>query len=84
MGSRRRTDRLYGRTLGPREREALDLIEQNPGLIVADLADALGVGMTRTWQIVGRLEAGRVLLIEGGTPEATRRPRAVTRHLPRA
>jgi hypothetical protein len=42
------------------EREALDLIEKQPGLTVAELADALGVGMTRVWQIVGRLESGRV------------------------
>ena len=57
--TRRRTDRLFVRTLGPREREALDLIEQRPGLTVADLAATLGVGMTRAWQIVGRLELGR-------------------------
>jgi uncharacterized membrane protein len=57
---RRRTDRLFVTTLGPREREALDLIEKRPGLTVADLADTLGVGMTRAWQIVGRLESGRV------------------------
>jgi hypothetical protein len=57
---RRRTDRLYVTTLGPREREALALIEQQPGLTIAELADALGVGMTRAWQIVGRLEVGRV------------------------
>ncbi len=60
MATRKRTDRLFVRTLGPREREALGLIEQRPGTTVADLADALGVGMTRAWQIVGRLELGRV------------------------
>jgi hypothetical protein len=27
---------------------------------MAHLADALGVGMTRVWQIVGRLELGRI------------------------
>jgi hypothetical protein len=62
---RRRTGRLYFRTLGPREREARTLIEEGPGLTVEELADALGVGMTRPWQIVGRLELGRVRR-EGG------------------
>ena len=57
---RRRTDRLFVRTLGPREREAVRLIERQPGLTIAELADALGVGMKRAWQIVGRLEIGRV------------------------
>jgi hypothetical protein len=62
---RRHTDRLFVTTLGPREREALGLIEQQQGLTVAQLADALGVGMTRTWRIVGRLGHGRVRR-EGG------------------
>jgi hypothetical protein len=57
---RRRTDRLYITTLGPREREALGLIEQRPGVTVAELAEALGVGMTRAWQILGRWERARV------------------------
>jgi hypothetical protein len=57
---RRRTDRLFVTTLGPREREALGLIEQRPGLTVADLADALSVSRSRAWQIVRLLEAGRV------------------------
>jgi hypothetical protein len=35
---RKRTDRLYLRTLGPRELEALDLIERQPGITIADLA----------------------------------------------
>jgi len=61
----RRTDRLFVTTLGPREREALRLIERHPGVTIADLADALGVSMSRTWQIVGRLERGRVRR-EGG------------------
>lgn len=60
MERRSRTDRLYPRTLGPREREALRLVEQRPGLTVADLADALGVSMTRAWQILGRLELAQV------------------------
>jgi hypothetical protein len=56
---RRRTDRLYARSLGPRELEALDLIEQRPGITVAELAAEMGVGMTRAWQYLGRLECGR-------------------------
>jgi uncharacterized membrane protein len=57
---RRRTDRLYITTLGPREREALALIEEQPGVTIVDLANALEVSMSRMWQIVGRLEVGRV------------------------
>jgi predicted DNA-binding protein (UPF0251 family) len=57
---RRRTDRLYPRTLGPRELEALRLIEQRPGIAVAELADLMGVSMQRTWQYVRRLKNGRV------------------------
>jgi DNA-binding MarR family transcriptional regulator len=57
---RKRTDHLYLRSLGPREREALGLIDERPGISVAELADALGVGTTRVWQIVGRLEERRV------------------------
>lgn len=57
---RRRTDRLYLRSLGPRELEALRIVEQRPGITIAELADELGVTMQRVWQIVGRLEAGRV------------------------
>jgi DNA-binding CsgD family transcriptional regulator len=59
---RRRSDRLYPRTLGPRELEALRLIEQGPGITVAELADTLGVGMSRVWQIVGWLDSSRVRL----------------------
>jgi DNA-binding MarR family transcriptional regulator len=57
---RRRTDRLYLRSLGPRELEALRLIEQRPGVTVAELADEMGVTLNRAWQYLGRLEAGRV------------------------
>jgi DNA-binding IclR family transcriptional regulator len=53
---------MYRRSLGPREHEALRLVEQQPGLTVAELADALGVPMNRAWQIVGRLESSRVRL----------------------
>jgi DNA-binding MarR family transcriptional regulator len=57
---RRRSDRLYPRTLGPREREALRLIERGPGITAPELAAPLGVTTNRVWQIVRRLEAGRV------------------------
>jgi len=57
---RSRDDRLHARKLGPRELELLDRVEQRPGITVAELADVLGVSMQRTWQIVGRLEIGRV------------------------
>jgi hypothetical protein len=53
-----RSDRLYPRTLGPRELEALRLVDQRPGITIAELADELGVTMWRVWQIVGWLEAG--------------------------
>jgi predicted DNA-binding protein (UPF0251 family) len=59
---RRRTDRLYPRTLGPRELEALRLVEQRPGITAAELADEMGVTMQRAWRYVGRLQAGRVHL----------------------
>lgn len=52
---RKQTDRLYLRTLGPREREALALVEERPGIAVAELADALGVTMNRMWGMLGRL-----------------------------
>jgi hypothetical protein len=58
---RRRSDRLSVRSLAPRELEALDLIEQRPGVTVAELAGAMGVSMQRAWQYVGRLELGRVV-----------------------
>jgi DNA-binding MarR family transcriptional regulator len=57
---RRRTDRPYLRQFGPRELEALRLVEQHPGITVEELADELGVTMNRMWQIVRRLEAGRI------------------------
>jgi DNA-binding MarR family transcriptional regulator len=57
---RSRTDRLYPRPLGPREREALRLVEQRPGITVAELSAHLGVTTNRVWQIVRRLEMGRV------------------------
>lgn len=56
---RKRTDRLYVRSVGPREREALRIIEQRPGITPAQLADEMGVGLKRIWQIVGRLEYDR-------------------------
>jgi hypothetical protein len=37
-------------------------VAQQPGITVEQLAATLDVGMTRVWQIVGRLENGRVRL----------------------
>jgi DNA-binding Lrp family transcriptional regulator len=48
------------RSLGPREREALRLIEQRPGIPIESLADELGVTMKRMWAMLGRLEANGV------------------------
>jgi hypothetical protein len=53
---RRRTDRLYLRPLGPSEAEALRLVEHRPGITVAELAAFMGVGMSRAWQYVAKLE----------------------------
>jgi Winged helix-turn-helix DNA-binding len=58
VGMRMRTDRLHVRSLGPRELDALGLIEQRPGIPVAELAEAMGMSMARAWQYVGRLELG--------------------------
>jgi len=44
---RRRTDRLYIRAPGQREREALEFVRAQPGITVQELADAMGVGMKR-------------------------------------
>jgi hypothetical protein len=54
--TRKRTDRLFARSLGPREQEALTIVEQRPGITVLKLAEVLGVGMSRVWVIVGRLQ----------------------------
>jgi DNA-binding MarR family transcriptional regulator len=59
---RRLHDPLY-RVLGPPrggirpvEQRGLTLIEQRPGVTVAELRDALAVGSARIWQVVERLE----------------------------
>ncbi len=70
---RRSTDRLYiadahsfgsdslgSRPLSPREIEALRIVTDRPGIQVTELRDALGVGRTRIWQIVARLEVGHI------------------------
>ena len=44
---RRRSDRLYPRSLGPREREALRLVEQRPGITVAELAGEMKLSPQR-------------------------------------
>jgi DNA-binding CsgD family transcriptional regulator len=51
--------RFFSRSLGPREHEALELIEQHPGITARELAARLGVTTSRVWQIVRRLERGR-------------------------
>ena len=56
----REPNRLFVRPLGEREAEALRLIEAHPGLTARELADRLGVTTNRVWQIVRRLEQGRV------------------------
>ena len=72
---RRSTDRLYSRThdarsfrpsslglrrLSPRETEALGIVTKCPGISVAEMREALGLGEARTAQIVARLEVGHV------------------------
>lgn len=56
-----RSERLYPVVRGPRQREALRLIEDMPGLTSAGLATALGVPVSRARCIVRALEqAGTV------------------------
>ena len=64
-------DSLGSRPLGPRETEALRIVTDRPGITVAELRNVLGVGKTRTWQIVARLEVGHVR--RDGEPPAQRR-----------
>jgi uncharacterized membrane protein len=61
-GDRRRSgsDRLFAAPLGPREREALEIVRRRPGITIGELREELGVGRARIWQIVGRLERGFV------------------------
>ena len=55
----------FGHALSDPTRSRLLLaLREAPGY-PADLAETLGVGMTRAWQTVGRLERGRVRR-EGG------------------
>jgi len=56
----KRTDRLYMRSLGPREREALAIIKAHEGITIAELAETLDVSMKRVWAIVTRLELNGV------------------------
>jgi DNA-binding MarR family transcriptional regulator len=53
-------ERLFARSLGPRERAALAIIEQSPGITARELADRLSVTAGRAHAIVRRLELGRV------------------------
>jgi hypothetical protein len=72
---RRATDRLYARTLGPREREALDFVTANPGATIEDLQAAMGVGRKRIWQYIAKLEQSYVL--RQGEPPMRFGPRSV-------
>jgi uncharacterized membrane protein len=64
---------LGSRSLSPRETEALRIVTQRPGITVAELRVALGLGEARTWQIVARLEIGHIR--RDGEPCAPRRSR---------
>ena len=65
-GSRQTCSRIVGlvlrqaQPLGPRESDALRLVEERPGITVSELAYALNLSMTRARQLVARLEGGRV------------------------
>jgi DNA-binding MarR family transcriptional regulator len=83
---RRLHDPLY-RVLGPLrggvrpvEQRALTLIEQRPGVTVAELRDALAVGGARIWQVVERLEWLGALHRTGAPPRrlGPRRPHVPT------
>lgn len=63
---RAQTDQLWPTPLGPRELEALQLIEQRPGITVGELRDALGITRGRVWQIVYRLQRPAVLVGDAG------------------
>jgi DNA-binding CsgD family transcriptional regulator len=78
---RRRTDRIYARTLSPRELEALQLIEGHPGITVEELAETMGVGIKRVWQYLNSLEFGYVPLDarKPGAPPAAAAPAAECR-----
>jgi molybdenum-dependent DNA-binding transcriptional regulator ModE len=52
--------RLFAARPGPREREALAVIEAEPGMTVEQLAERMGVSYGRAWQIVARLERSHV------------------------
>jgi predicted DNA-binding protein (UPF0251 family) len=52
----RQTDPLWATALGPRELEALRLIEARPGTTIKELRVALGITRGRVWQIVHQLE----------------------------
>jgi hypothetical protein len=48
--------RLFVARLGPREREALAVIEREPGITLEQLAERLGVTYGRAWQLVAHLK----------------------------
>lgn len=57
---RRRTDLLTPARFPPTARAALDLIIAEPGISIADLGERLGIGPSRTWEIINILEHRRV------------------------
>jgi hypothetical protein len=59
------------RPLGPRGSEALRIVEERPGITVDELRGELGVSASRVWQIVGRLELGRVRRQQPAPPPRT-------------
>jgi hypothetical protein len=82
---RRSTDQLYSRAhdarsfgpsslglrrLSPRETEALRMVTKHPGISVAGMGHALGLGEARTGQIVARLEVRHIR--RDGEPPAPR------------
>jgi DNA-binding IclR family transcriptional regulator len=64
---RRRTDRLWIRTVRPRAQDALDLIAAEPGLTVEELGKRLGVSLSRTWQLILQLEYSPIQRQRGPT-----------------
>jgi uncharacterized membrane protein len=56
----RRPGSFGTRPFSARETEALRVVTERPGITLAELREAFGVGKTRNWQIVSRLEVGHI------------------------
>ncbi len=54
--ARGRADRLFPARLGPREREALEIVEGLPGVTIVGLARALDMPTSQARRLVERLE----------------------------